>query len=167
MLCTPPAFILSQDQTLDKLYIKLESLLSCIEYLFFLLMLFYFFVRVFIFSLELTRHFLTSQFFCTLFSYLLFNFQGPLCTLALRECLNNISQLFRFVNTFFQFFSTFFSFFVCAALLPFSPPFSVFYCPFSPYFSLLFKASFSSFRIFLKKVLFFLRIISFQKSIFY
>ena len=122
VLCTPPAFILSQDQTLDSLYIKLFSLLSFIEYLLFPFDALLLFCKSLFFSLELTRHFFNFS--------VLFVLSFPICcsifkdrfALALRECLNNISHLFPFVNTFFQIFSIFLNIFslcvfICLSLI--------------------------------------------------
>ena len=80
MLGTPPAFILSQDQTLDKWYLNLRRELKSICRVLLLSLLFLLIKR------NCTRSFFTLSssiyldFLCFVLSHLLFNFQGPLAT---------------------------------------------------------------------------------------
>ena len=105
-----------------------------IEYLLFPFDALLLFCKSLFFSLELTRHFFNFS--------VLFVLSFPICcsifkdrfALALRECPNNISHLFTFVNTFLQFFSDFFEkflgFYFCAIIAAFSGDF----VRFLPYF---------------------------------
>ena len=110
MLCTPPAFILSQDQTLEIIisYLGLPSY-NLFE-LFFLS--FSYFVEyinswVSLKNSSLTRLvFRTYNLLCTYL--LLFNFQWPLLSLF-RDSLVIIPHSLLFVNTFLKLFSKFFS----------------------------------------------------------
>ena len=78
VLGTPPAFILSQDQTLDKWYLNLRRELKSIDRVLLSSLLFLLIKR------NCTRSFFTLSssisldFLCFVLSHLLFNFQGPL-----------------------------------------------------------------------------------------
>ena len=103
------------------------------------------FCKSLFFSLELTRHFFNFS--------VLFVLSFPICcsifkdrfALALRECPNNISHLFTFVNTFLQFFSDFFEkfsdFYFCAIIAALSGDFM----RFLPYFVSFFRVEILSF----------------------
>ena len=118
VLGTPPAFILSQDQTLDKWYLNLRRELKSIDRVLLSSLLFLLIKR------NCTRSFFTLSssisldFLCFVLSHLLFNFQGPLPLVFSRiASIPNsrrnyiLPQLSGFVNTFlklFYFFSKFF-----------------------------------------------------------
>ena len=114
MLGTPPAFILSQDQTLDKWYLNLRRELKSIDRVLLSSLLFLLIKR------NCTRSFFTLSssisldFLCFVLSHMLFNFQGPLPLVFVRIASTPNSrrnyilpQLSGFVNTFSKLFSNF------------------------------------------------------------
>ena len=109
MLCTPPAFILSQDQTLEIIisYLGLPSY-NLFELFFLSFSYFVEYINSWVSkNSSLTRLvFRTYNLLCTYL--LLFNFQWPLLSLF-RDSLVIIPHSFPFVNTFFKLFSKFFS----------------------------------------------------------
>ena len=109
MLCTPPAFILSQDQTLEIIisYLSLPSY-NLFELFFLSFSYFVEYINSWVSkNSSLTRLvFRTYNLLCTYL--LLFNFQWPLPSLF-RDSLVIIPHSSLFVNTFFKLFSKFFS----------------------------------------------------------
>ena len=113
VLGTPPAFILSQDQTLKILYLMYNfrctsNLISSLSVL-----LFYFFT----FRLKELSRFLSStlsvSILCALYFLSLFNFQGPSPPHLSCDSSDSISHTSTFVNTFFHLFFIFFTFVKC------------------------------------------------------
>ena len=115
VLGTPPAFILSQDQTLKNIVSNVHplgytsNLFSSLSF-FALLLLYSLFKGIVEISLSSTLIRSVSITFCALYLLSLFNFQGPSPLPLFRDSLTIISPLPLFVNTFFQLFLRFFSF---------------------------------------------------------
>ena len=101
VLCTPPAFILSQDQTLEQFVSQLPLVVN----IFFIRAIYssftYFFLELY-FSLVLTDFVFALAFFALYLFLLLFNCQGSIFSMPSDESLSIISQPLRFVNTFFE-----------------------------------------------------------------
>ncbi len=112
VLGTPPAFILSQDQTLKILYLMPQLLASALNLIssclfalaYFSLLLFKGIVEI---SLSST---LSVSILCALYFLSLFNFQGPSRRPLLGDSLTIISPLFPIVNIFFEKIFIFFRF---------------------------------------------------------
>ena len=109
MLCTPPAFILSQDQTLEIIVLKHRSLCDPISLLSSLaLSFFYFLLSSILICKNFRDPFQAFRFVllscCSIFKD---HFGQPLS----RADLSIIPHLIRFVNTFFKSFSGFFKVF--------------------------------------------------------
>ena len=115
MLCTPPAFILSQDQTL-KLFVFLP--LSRLDPSFELLYLSFFYFLELCYSLFFDRSVFRTCFFALYLSLLLFNCQGSIPLPSFAESLSIISLSNPFVNTFSEISSKIF----CADFLLISAP---------------------------------------------
>ena len=108
VLGTPPAFILSQDQTLNWLYINyplgyLISFNLCQNYFWLP-----FLIRFLLSELLSTLKWFFSEYYSNSFSGTLFNFQGPISLPPLRQELYYTSEKYlcqAFFSTFFRFFS--------------------------------------------------------------
>ena len=108
MLCTPPAFILSQDQTLKQIVYLPPKWLDSVWAIY--LSFFYFLELCYsLFLTDLYSHLLK---FALYFYLLLFNCQVSIAH-RLRESLSIIPQPFRFVKRFFKTFLSFFNLFFC------------------------------------------------------
>ena len=106
MLCTPPAFILSQDQTLENIVSYHPKVLKSYSRAFVALLLLLCLSSISQFELfEFTSHFVFALYFSLRCS--IFNDRFVSASLFSRGDLNIISQRFSFVNTFFHFFCIF------------------------------------------------------------